>query len=198
MVNAFGDEIRRFEGNVSDMKRLAGHELEDTLQVCGLDIIKDVIVIIQYSVLSLASKAYFRSRTTLQSSTSFLSSPHGMRSQSFTFKLTRHWVSWTQQQPHWATRYGILLESPASSSTRLRQVPSSPNVNVSERQMPHYPRPVPHHRQLAVSAEISASRPSSFILSETTSPASRPLEQLTTTTALSYVNSDPTNGSQSS
>lgn len=34
MVPAFGDEIRRFEGNVSDMKRLAGHDLEDILQVC--------------------------------------------------------------------------------------------------------------------------------------------------------------------
>lgn len=34
MVPTFGDEIRRFEGNVSDMKRLAGHDLEDVLQVC--------------------------------------------------------------------------------------------------------------------------------------------------------------------
>lgn len=33
-VPAFGDKIRRFEGNVSDMKRLAGHDLEDVLQVC--------------------------------------------------------------------------------------------------------------------------------------------------------------------
>lgn len=33
MVPAFGDEIRHFEGNVSDMKRLAGHDLEDILQV---------------------------------------------------------------------------------------------------------------------------------------------------------------------
>ena len=35
MVPAFGDTIRRFEGNVSDMKRLAGHDLEDVLQVYG-------------------------------------------------------------------------------------------------------------------------------------------------------------------
>ena len=33
MVPAFGDEICSFEGNVSDMKRLAGHDLEDVLQV---------------------------------------------------------------------------------------------------------------------------------------------------------------------
>ena len=35
MVAAFGDKIRRFEGNVSDMKRLAGHDFEDILQVHG-------------------------------------------------------------------------------------------------------------------------------------------------------------------
>ena len=35
MVPAFGDTIRCFEGNVSDMKRLAGHDLEDMLQVYG-------------------------------------------------------------------------------------------------------------------------------------------------------------------
>lgn len=35
MVAAFGDKIRRFEGNVSDMKRLAGHDFEDLLQVRG-------------------------------------------------------------------------------------------------------------------------------------------------------------------
>lgn len=29
----FGDKIRRFDGNVSEMKKLAGHDLEDLLQV---------------------------------------------------------------------------------------------------------------------------------------------------------------------
>ena len=33
MVATFGDTIHRFEGNVSDMKRLAGHDFEDLLQV---------------------------------------------------------------------------------------------------------------------------------------------------------------------
>ena len=33
-VPAFGETtIRRFEGNVSEMKRLAGHDFEDLLQV---------------------------------------------------------------------------------------------------------------------------------------------------------------------
>ena len=39
MVTAFSDEIRRFEGNVSEMKRLAGHDFEDLLQVCGCVVI---------------------------------------------------------------------------------------------------------------------------------------------------------------
>jgi hypothetical protein len=36
MVPAFRDTIRNFDGDVSGMKRLAGHELEDTLQVRAL------------------------------------------------------------------------------------------------------------------------------------------------------------------
>lgn len=32
LVPTFGDKIRRFDGNISEMKRLAGHDLEDTLQ----------------------------------------------------------------------------------------------------------------------------------------------------------------------
>jgi hypothetical protein len=41
LVNAFGDKIRRFEENVSEMKRLAGHDLEDLLQVGDPDGAKD-------------------------------------------------------------------------------------------------------------------------------------------------------------
>lgn len=33
MVPAFGDKIRCFDGNIAEMKRLAGHDLEDVLQV---------------------------------------------------------------------------------------------------------------------------------------------------------------------
>ena len=35
MISAFGDKIRRFKGNVSEMKRLTGHDFEDLLQVCN-------------------------------------------------------------------------------------------------------------------------------------------------------------------
>jgi len=45
MVAAFSDKIRRFEGNVSEMKRLAGHDFEDILQVCDRDGVKDSILI---------------------------------------------------------------------------------------------------------------------------------------------------------
>jgi len=45
MVTAFSDKIRRFEGNVSEMKRLAGHDFEDLLQVCDPDGVKDAILI---------------------------------------------------------------------------------------------------------------------------------------------------------
>ena len=34
MVPAFSDSVCHFEGNVSEMKSLAGHNLEDVLQVC--------------------------------------------------------------------------------------------------------------------------------------------------------------------
>lgn len=43
MVPAFGDTIRNFEGDVSEMKRLAGHDLEDTLQVCALINAEDIV-----------------------------------------------------------------------------------------------------------------------------------------------------------
>ena len=33
MVSVFGDKIHRFEGNVSEMKQLAGHDFEYLLQV---------------------------------------------------------------------------------------------------------------------------------------------------------------------
>ena len=41
LVPTFGDEIRRFDGNVSEMKRLAGHDLEDSLQARNPDCVKD-------------------------------------------------------------------------------------------------------------------------------------------------------------
>ena len=44
MVAAFGDKVRRFEGNVSDMKRLAGHDFEDILQVYGCFNIIDTLL----------------------------------------------------------------------------------------------------------------------------------------------------------
>lgn len=37
-VPPFSDKIRHFEDNVSDMKRLAGHDFEDLLQVRGLSV----------------------------------------------------------------------------------------------------------------------------------------------------------------
>jgi hypothetical protein len=43
MVPAFGDTIRNFEGDVSEMKWLAGHDLEDILQVRGLINSEDVV-----------------------------------------------------------------------------------------------------------------------------------------------------------
>ena len=47
MVNTFGDAIRRFEGNVSDMKRLAGHDLEDILQASRSVQLQSPILILQ-------------------------------------------------------------------------------------------------------------------------------------------------------
>jgi hypothetical protein len=46
MVPAFGDKICRFDGNVSEMKRLAGHDLEDVLQVGGLVDVEDTLPIV--------------------------------------------------------------------------------------------------------------------------------------------------------
>jgi len=46
MVPAFGDKIRRFEGNISEMKRLAGRDLEDVLQARSHIDIKDTVLII--------------------------------------------------------------------------------------------------------------------------------------------------------
>ena len=64
MVPAFGDNIRRFEGNISDMKRLAGHDLEDVLQVRCLLMLKIQYLLRYLSVLFPASKAYILSHTT--------------------------------------------------------------------------------------------------------------------------------------
>jgi hypothetical protein len=44
LVPTFGDTIRRFEGNVSEMKRLAGHDLEDMLQVRDPDGIEETLL----------------------------------------------------------------------------------------------------------------------------------------------------------
>lgn len=45
LVPTFGNQIHRFEGNISEMKWLAGHDLEDLLQVCNPYGIKDVSLI---------------------------------------------------------------------------------------------------------------------------------------------------------
>jgi len=45
LVAAFGDKIRRFDGNVSEMKRLAGHDFEDLLQVRDSSGIKNGVLI---------------------------------------------------------------------------------------------------------------------------------------------------------
>lgn len=50
-VPAFSDDIRRFEGNVSEMKRLAGHDLEDVLQVHGLIDIEATLLIAMQCVI---------------------------------------------------------------------------------------------------------------------------------------------------
>ena len=41
LVATFGDKICRFDSNVSEMKRLAGHNFEDLLQVRDSDSIKN-------------------------------------------------------------------------------------------------------------------------------------------------------------
>ena len=59
MVAAFGDKIRRFEGNVSEMKRLAGHDFEDLLQVCDHGGIKDRILILELQCIIPCIKGLF-------------------------------------------------------------------------------------------------------------------------------------------
>ena len=45
MVSAFGDKIHHFEGNVSEMKQLAGHDFEDLLQVHDCFGVEDMLSI---------------------------------------------------------------------------------------------------------------------------------------------------------
>lgn len=79
--------------------------------------------------------------------------------------------------------YGTSFESPALSLTPLRQVLSTPSDNANK-QPPYHPHQALCRPQLAVNAECLASRPSNFIFSVIMFPASRHLEQPTTTTVL--------------
>ena len=75
----FGDSIRKFTSNASEMKKLAARDLENLLQVCfNISALFSNIFIVIFSVLSPFLKASYPNPTTAESSNYFFYLPTGM------------------------------------------------------------------------------------------------------------------------
>jgi hypothetical protein len=75
----FGDSIRKFTSNASEMKKLAARDFENLLQVClNIGALFSNIFIAIFSALSLSLKASYRNPTTAESSNYFFYLHTGM------------------------------------------------------------------------------------------------------------------------
>jgi hypothetical protein len=92
------DTIRRFSANVSDMKKFAGRDFEDLLQVVTLPhwILIVLIPIIVPSAQSLPLKAFSHHPTTPSLLICFSYLQPGMPAPNFVYILKPHWITWTK------------------------------------------------------------------------------------------------------